>query len=248
MTRGGPKLQTIEGSESAKNERKIRSPEFAERLASACDKHPHCPPMHNGRLVWIQKEIGKPRYGFQVTLETVRKWYHGEVMPRPDKIEALAEILQVDQSWLQIGVDRNMAPREKKVRNAMASGAVNVVAGLIQLDGGNPAFPVEGDRHAPVGVDLYAIIKGVNYPLHVTSVEDGEDGVQIAVPVDYEDIVVLVVIREEGTNVSVYRVPEEVINQHGANDGGSIVVTLGKGDVSRKLAKIRDFRRGLFVN
>jgi hypothetical protein len=44
-----------------------------------------------------------------------------------------------------MGIDPEFQPHERKLRNAMADGAVNLVAGFIQMDGAYPAFPEESD-------------------------------------------------------------------------------------------------------
>jgi transcriptional regulator with XRE-family HTH domain len=152
-------------------ERIIRDPEFAKRFESACDRNDHCPPLHKGRLTWVQTELER-HFKERVSIETVRKWFAGEVRPRPDKLAKLAELLQVDGSWLSLGVDKGLAPRELKARGREIEGAVNVVAGFIEIEGGHAAFASEDDQKNKA-IDLYAIIKGAKYDLHVAFCEDG---------------------------------------------------------------------------
>lgn len=85
-------------------ERIIRDPEFARRLDSACDASGLCPPLHKGRLTWVQHEL-KRHFKEEVSVETVRKWFAGEAKPRQDKVAKLAKLLQVDVSWLSLGVE-----------------------------------------------------------------------------------------------------------------------------------------------
>lgn len=205
----------------------IRDPEFARRLESACDGHPHVPPLHRGRLTWIRDHLVK-NFNLDVSVETVRKWFAGEAKPRPDKTALLAQLLEVDVSWLQIGIDQDLAPRERKVRNAMADGAVNLIAGFIQMDGGNPAFPDEADKRAARdNVDLYAIIKGANYALHVAlgTLEGG--GFRFPVPVNHEHVVVLGVIRS-GLRIDVIELTDDLIEKYGTRRGASIEVSLDR--------------------
>lgn len=191
----------------------IRSPEFAQRFEMACDQQPHCPPLHKGRYQWIVDEFRK-RYKESISTETVRKWHSGEARPKQDKNALVAQLLGVDATWLYMGVDPDLEPRERKARNAVADGAVNVVAGMIQMDGGNPAFP---DKEGVV--DLHAIIKGVKYDFHVSMID--EDG-RAVVPTKYEGVIVLGVSRD-GMNFTVVEIPQETI-EAGQRRGGSIEV------------------------
>lgn len=196
-------------------ERLIRDAEFARRLQSACEGHAHCPGMHHGRLTWIVREL-KSRFDVTVSVESVRKWFAGEAKPRPDKTKMVAELLGVDVGWLQIGIDPALAPRERKIRNAMVDGAVNMVAGFIQMDGGFPAFPdTEGT------IDIHAIIRGRKYDFHVALAD--ESG-RFAVPSDHEGVTVLGILRK-GFCADVFLIPAEVIDQ-GRRHGGSIEVAV----------------------
>lgn len=208
--------------------RKIRSPEFAKRLESACDGNGLCPPMHKGRLTWVQRELSS-RFKEDVSVETVRKWFAGEAQPRRDKTVMLAELLQVDVTWLEMGIDLDLAPRERKIRNATADGVVNLVAGLIQMDGGHPAFP---DSAGPV--DLHAIIRGAKYDLRIAAAN--EAGV-FHVPVDYEGCIVLGVVKH-GFSVEIYEIGDEMIERNGNRRGGSIEVAVS----TKKLKRVESFR------
>lgn len=204
---------------------KVTDPAFAQRFNQACDANPHCPPKNFGRLGWIQAELKKR--GESVTQETVRKWLSGIIKPRGAKHVRLAEILSVDDSWLYLGSEPTLTPRERKVRNAMVDGVVNLVAGFIQMDGGHPAFPEERKgRAASDLVDLHAVIKGANYAFHVSLGElIGDKEWQFAVPASHEGLIVLGVIRE-GFCVRIVEMDPDVINESGRHSRGSIEVTL----------------------
>lgn len=228
---------------SVKPLRLVRDPAFAKRLEEACDKNPNIPPLHSGRLVWVREEL-KRKFDVSVSLETVRKWFWGEVTPRPDKSAMLASILEVDQAWLQIGIVADLAPRERRARNAMADGVVNVIAGLIQMDGAHPAFPDPDDARATRdNVDLYAIIKGANYAIHVSMGAIEGDGLRFPVPAKYENVVVLGVVRE-GFCVDVFELTSEVIETLGNRRGGSIELSLSAEQV-RELHRIESFAQRL---
>lgn len=219
-------------SAAAPPQRIIRHPEFAKRLDSACDGHGHCPPKHKGRQTWVMREL-KSRFKEAVTPETVRKWFAGEAMPRPDKTAMLAELLQVDVAWLQIGVAPEMAPRERKVRNAEVDGTVNAVAGFIRMDGGNVAFP---DK--PGTIDMHAIIRGAKYDFHI-STADAQG--HFHVPVEHEDLIVLGVVRRDGFCVDIYELPADMIQEHGSRRGGSIEVAVPM----KALRKVENFSNRL---
>jgi hypothetical protein len=202
--------------------RPIRDREFARRLESACDGHAHCPAMHHGRLTWIAREL-KSRYDEDLSVESVRKWFAGESRPRPEKTGFIAELLQVDVAWLQIGVDQGLAPRDRKIRNATANGAVTMVAGFIQMDGGFPAFPDETDARAQAdSIDIYAIIRGVKYDFHVAQTDATG---AFVVPTRHENVIVLGVVRA-GFTIEVYEITPQQVEQFGHRRGGSIDVNV----------------------
>jgi transcriptional regulator with XRE-family HTH domain len=221
-----------------KPQRIIRDPEFARRLETACDAHPHAPEKHFGRIRWLQEQLMK--LAEEVSPETVRKWLAGEARPRVVKMEKLAQALQVDPAWLAMGIDPVLQPRERRARNAMADGAVNVVAGFIQMDGGYPAFPEEKDRKAQENaVDLIAIIKGASYNFHVTLGErDGREATFVVPSRRGENVVVLGVVRDTAFRIQVYELTSDLINTIGENRGGSIEIVA---DIS-ELRKVDNFR------
>ncbi len=111
--------------------------------------------------------------GVNITQETVRKWFSGESRPRPKMIACLSLILGVDEAWLSLGSQQEISDKQVRQRNVSAGGAVNVVAGFIQLHGGHPAFPAADDERAKKDkIDLYAIIKGAQYALHIAIGDD----------------------------------------------------------------------------
>lgn len=211
----------------------VRDRAFAQRLTQACDTSPKSPPAQYGRLTWIKNQLAE--LGADVSVETVRKWYMGEVKPRPDKVALLARALEVDEAWLSLGVDQNLTQRERKVRDATADGAVNLVAGFIQMDGGHPAFP-DPDEKGPI--DIHAIIKGAKYDFHVT-VADG-DG-HFSVPSKRAGAIVLGLVRKSGLNVDLYEIDEETIEQNGHRHGGSIQIAPDL----KKLKRIQSFTNRL---
>jgi len=204
----------------------IRDPEFASRLTSACDNHPDAPDKHDGRLRWLKDELAKR--GQLISPETARKWFAGESRPRPAKMGILAQTLEVDPAWLSMGIDPDLGPRERKVRNAMVDGAVNLVAGFIQMDGGHPAFPDDDDKRAKAdNVDLYAVIKGASYAFNVCLGTREEELLRFVVPSNYENVIVIGVLRD-GFNVKLFEIPSELIADKGHRRGGSVELLVSR--------------------
>jgi len=81
----------------------IRYPEFAERVKSA---------MTRGN--WEVQGIvdGFKRAGVRITYEMVRRYTLGQAMPRPEKMEQLAQILGVSPSHLQYGLESDAPARQ----------------------------------------------------------------------------------------------------------------------------------------
>ncbi|MEG3175796.1 helix-turn-helix transcriptional regulator [Sphingomonas sp. RB3P16] len=181
--------------------RKLRNPEFARRLAIACDGNSHCPDMNFGRLVWLKDQL-KAKFGTEVSLESVRKWCSGESTPKHDKVAQIAELLGVDLAWLHVGIDQGLTPREIKKRKGQVSGVINLVAGLIELDGGHTAFP---ENDGPV--DLHAIIRAAKYDFRVILADS--NGI-FAVPKDDGGAIMLGVVRT-GFSVEIYEITSEAL-------------------------------------
>ncbi len=220
----------------------IRDPEFAKRLGQACDANFHCPELHKGRLTWLADQMGK-RLKKAVSAQTCARWINGEAKPRRDKNDVLAELLGVDPIWLYLGVEQDITPRERKVRNALADGAVNLIAGLIQMDGGYPAFPEEKDARAQrEHVDLYAVIKGANYAFHVALATPAAGNHEFKIPKDYENIVVLGVVRENFA-FRIIELTEEMILSKGTPKGSVVSIILTDSEISE--GEITGFNRRL---
>lgn len=222
----------------------IRSKDFARRLDTACDTHAHVPPYNFGRLTTIRDAL-MTNYKIKVSNETVRKWFSGEARPRPDKMKMLAEYLGVDEAWLSLGISPDMTPRERKVRNAVVDGAVNVVAGFIQMNGGHPAFPEEGDPRRE-RVDIYAIIKGSQHSIKVCLANEVDGGYRFVVPREYADLVIIGVIQTQALHCEFLRIDAEVVEEHGVARGAHLEVLATKSGADytvgkHKLARLRSF-------
>lgn len=186
---------------------------FAQRLNQACDQNPHIPPYGQGRQTWVKERM-------EVTHEAVRKWFLGESRPRPDKMKALAKVLECDEAWLALGLKGDLDPREKRARSLNIEGAVNVVTGLLQLNGANCAFPGEKDPQAGY-VDIYAITRGEQWSIHVALGKQGPPGqFTFMVPKEYEMCKVVGVIHARPNRVHLLNMDLEMLKKYGIRKGG----------------------------
>lgn len=214
---------------------------FAKRLNTACDGHPHIPPYGLGRQTWIKENLA-------VSHEAVRKWFTGESRPRPDKMRELAKSLEVDEAWLSLGIAPDMEPRERRARNAQADGAVNLVAGLIQMNGGNCAFPGPKDPRGAY-VDLYAIVRGTSYAIHVCLAQPFATGMfNFNVPKEYQDCRVLGVVHARSMRVHVIDMTTDMIDRYKVRKGGYFMVGMNFHDnaywsASDKWSRIDNFAK-----
>jgi hypothetical protein len=184
--------------DSATADAPSRYEDFAKRLNSCADVSPDVPQLGAGRLTFVREKLAS--IGVQVTLEAVRRWFSGQAMPRRQYAELLAEVLRADAQWLLEGQGTPHRERQRE-RNALAGGAVNLVAGLIQLDGGVIAFP---DENEPF-VDVHAIISGRHFPIRVVVADDHEDwGVGFALPGAPSGAIYVGVVRTTGLKYSLY--------------------------------------------
>lgn len=207
-------------------------PELARRLAAAVDGNPDVPPHNYGRLNWFQTEL--EARGVDVGIETIRKWFVGVTRPREKAMEALAKVLKVDHAWLSTGKQPEFGDKEQKRYVVIAAGVVNLVAGFIQLDGGHPAVPAEGDvEAAKKGIHLYAVIRGAKYDLHILpsirekNVEEGGPKKSyFLVPHEARDTLVLGVVGIGGFAVRIFELDWETVEAVGTRKSGGFQVSL----------------------
>lgn len=125
----------------------------------------------------------------------------------------------------------------------MADGAVNLLAGVIQMNGGSPAFPEEGDKRAVRDhVDLYAIIKGAQYAFHVSLAQNvGPKEWKFNLPANWDGAFQIGIIQESSTKFHFVELNEGIVEAQGHKKGGSIEVTASESDVMlRQITNFRD--------
>jgi len=197
--------------------------DFADRLKQACDGNPDVPAPYRGRQSWVAEKL-------KISHEASRKWFAGLSRPRSDKMRELAKLLNVDEAWLALGQTPTLDPRERRAQANAASGAVEVVAGLVELNGGKVAFPRDDDPQRGF-VHFHAIIDGVWSSFHIALGKPVDDNhYRFDVPAEHERCTVLGFIHSRPLRPQLIRMAPELVNRHGINHGGYIEITVASDD------------------
>lgn len=223
---------------------------FARRMKQACDANSDVPAMNDGRLVWMRQRIENE--GIEVSLQTVMRWYYGAAMPRQKKLIMLSKILGVSPSWLSLGRDERTKV-DTSSRRISTEGAVNALAGLMQIAGVPCAFPEADDPRAD-SVHFYSIIGGRQHPIHVASSGTDAKATQVTfqVPTRHSKLVVMLVVPFDQKSVEVWHIPSETIEHVSQKDSDMRTLTakisgrqlsLGRS----RIAPISDFKQPLLV-
>ena len=192
----------------------IRDKAFAKRLEIACEGNPHCPTdQYRGKQKWVYDGL-ESEFGVKVSSEAVRKWFAGESRPRPKIMSFLARLLEVDEGWLSLGIKPDLTPVEKKRRTATADGAVNLFAGIIQMNGGHIAFPDDDSAH------IFAIIGGKQLAIDVAMPFSlGNDRYRIVVSDNLDRKRIVVIFEEERFGYQVVVLTPEQVRDAGDHRG-----------------------------
>lgn len=199
---------------------------FAKRLNQVFDESRLLPGYNQGRYTWIKGQLAA-KYGVDVTRETVRKWVSGETAPRNEKLRALARLFDVDEGWLAFGARSDVDLRAHPDRILADSGAVSLVAGLIQMSGGHCALPEPDD--ANTWVDLYAIIARRQRMLAIRLGEEvAPDKYKFSLPNEFEKCVNIGVVRTDFSCFDLLLLSHKQIASYGENRGPHVDVTATK--------------------
>ena len=190
--------------------------EFARRLVQACDESPLVPEHGQGRQVYLAKKL-------KVTQEAVRKWLVGESLPRPDKIGALAKVLDVDAVWLQLGT----SPLEiagKRQAALRGDAAVYGVMSYLLLAGYHVALPNSVEER----VDIFAIKHGTQLSILAKMGEPLARGEwKFVFPANLNARWHGVVMGDEPSlHLAIYDIPPDLALRHGHRTGSGVEVVL----------------------
>jgi transcriptional regulator with XRE-family HTH domain len=186
------------------------------------------PARNYGRLGWFQEQF-RSRYDIGITNESVRKWFSGETKPRQESIRRLAEILGVDETWLTLGTDPGVGRKEQIIRDATADASVNILAGIIAMDGGTPSFPNPDDARAKGDLtDIIAIIKGGSYAIHVAAASPHSDGWAVSVPVAALSNIILVLVNTQHHDFKIVELDCDMVEELGKRKSGAIEIVFDR--------------------
>jgi len=84
---------------------------FSSRLKLALQEAGYEP-----RPVILEREFNQCYWGRSVSVQAIRRWLVGEVIPTQDKLQALAEWLEVDPHWLRFGEELTGSVKQQRKR------------------------------------------------------------------------------------------------------------------------------------
>jgi transcriptional regulator with XRE-family HTH domain len=164
--------------------------DFVRRLVAACNESKLIPGHGQGRQRMIAERM-------DVSQETVSKWFKGVSLPDPETLEKLADLLEVDLSWLALGVKAQSytSPEQRRVQASQSNGAVHLVWGMFELEGARCGLPDKKDSRAAY-VDFYVGLRGTTTPINVSLGRLVSDGVyELALPREYDEVRCIGVLR-----------------------------------------------------
>lgn len=216
---------------------------FSRRLVQALDSHPDVPQKHHGRLTWLRKKLAD--HGTQVALESVRKWVSNEGLPRVERVEDLAEILNVDVAWLFFGYAPETTPKQRRLELRQNGAAVTLVASMLQMAGRDPVVSDPDDEQAArEEIDIRVVIKGAFYQMHVALARVKAGKAVFSLPQRRENLFVLGVFETGPFCYTLLELDNETVEQVGKPVRGRTEVTVNIETLragNRKIRQIESF-------
>ncbi len=187
---------------------------FLRRLEIACENNAQCPPDY-GKQKWVRERIFQ-KHGIKLSAEAVSKWFSGASRPTVKTMKHLASALEVDEAWLSLGKTPDLTPSEKKRYMLWADGSVNLLAGMIMLNGGQIAFNEDEAQE----VDFFSIIHGKHYSIKAAAGIQQDDKVLFVLPKNTDRLLSLGIVGSDTfSGVSVIRLPNDIIEKYGKRRG-----------------------------
>lgn len=213
---------------SDKATKRLKAKDFSKRLADAVRAFPGNQGLERGQQVWLRERL-KLLCGLEFSGESVSKWFNGESRPRPETMREIARILEVDESWLALGIAPDSAERELRTHSGLASGPANVIAGLIQMAGGSVAF------NEDEGSDMTAIIRGKKVEIEVKTAAVLPDGsLRFVVPKVGEKVVVLGVAPASAlSDMRIIRLDAARLAEYGKRRNAGTEVVIAPSEIRR---------------
>jgi hypothetical protein len=85
--------------------------EFAERLKNAMTVGGYAP-----RPSVLEREFNQRYWGRSISFQAARQWLRGDAIPQQDKLQILAEWLQIEPQILRFGGEAILSVQQKKQR------------------------------------------------------------------------------------------------------------------------------------
>jgi len=202
------------------NSRIARNKDFTVRLNEACDTH-NVPPLNAGRLTWFKNQF-QSQFNEMITVETVRKWFHGEARPRPDKMEKIAHLLKVELPWLSLGHDTGLGLKERAVQKKRASGTSNLVMGIIQISNFAIALPKANSLE-----DFTAIIDEQKFDIYTSlGIKHRDNSFTFSMPVKHEDLCIIGVAMLGSVHFDLLKISNDLIFKHAITRGNNLEIII----------------------
>lgn len=148
---------------------RVNRENFVSRLHEACDRSPLVPAQGAGRQSYIAERLN-------LSAEGVNKWFKARAIPRPVVMKKLAQLLNVDEAWLALGVTPEIDRNRRIIHGKSTDGAAQLVYALMTFAGIRCGQPSDTDPRREY-VDFYAMIGTSVYPIRVTlgrEISEGE--------------------------------------------------------------------------
>ncbi len=197
---------------------KVRYPGFAKRFEQACEANPDIPPLSAGRYSYLRRKILE-QTGDDLSRNTLTRWGKGIASPKKKYMGLLATILKVDFQWLYTGMnDEDVStgtPKSKDLKKV--AGLQSLLFGAMiqaKIPCGFPADDWKSDL-----VHFTATINYMTFGVHVCTVRQREDELEIELPEGFESVAKVVIISNGFMQFSVFNLTTEVVK----NSGGILI-------------------------
>ncbi|WP_157928955.1 helix-turn-helix domain-containing protein [Pararhizobium haloflavum] len=193
-------------------------PEFASRVNHACDNNPKIPDGW-GRQAYVQAQFEKA--GIPLSRQSVNRWFQGYSVPRLKKLNFLAKVLDVDEGWLVFGAMPEGEHHRKTRHPIDISGAIQLVTGLLTMDGAICAFAEPNDE---AGLHFRTVYKGRHFRCHCVAADTTDEGYRVVVSPNYANLTTFIVVRYEGWDFRIFKIVPGVIKSTGEHRGGFVTL------------------------
>ncbi|WP_404362556.1 helix-turn-helix domain-containing protein [Marinobacter sp.] len=177
--------------------------DFAKRLQTACENNVHVPSQGKGQQTWLSTRLG-------ISQEAVRRWFTGESRPRPQLLSQLAALLEVDESWLALGITDAPKSTEQRAYSDKAEGVAYICFGLFKAAGYACAF---ADITEPF--DFHAIKHGRHFLVSTACARPKSKNVYITSASNLATAFHLCAVSRECGVFEVLHIPWPLIQQAG---------------------------------